>query len=87
MGSTIGFYLVIVGALNMGVEGLAGLMGKEWNILDRLFDTIVETHTLLYVAYLLIGIAALITLFGCCCKTCKASKDAVNAACMPEDKK
>ncbi len=59
----VAWTLALIGALNWGVIGLF-----EFNIVERLFGagTLIEQ-----VVYIVIGLAGLVCLFGCCCKTCK----------------
>ncbi|MFA6257326.1 MAG: DUF378 domain-containing protein [Candidatus Paceibacterota bacterium] len=62
--------LVIVGGLNWGLVGLGTLMGVEggWNVVEKLLGT---WPTVEAVVYVLVGLAALVKIFGCKCKVCK----------------
>lgn len=70
--SMISKVLVIVGGLNWGLLGVGMLMGKmtEWNVVHMLLGSwpMVEA-----VVYVLVGLAALGKVFGCCCAKCKAA--------------
>ncbi|HEV7424690.1 MAG TPA: DUF378 domain-containing protein [Candidatus Paceibacterota bacterium] len=63
--------LLVVGGLNWGILGLGMLMGKmmEWNVVHMVLGSwpVVEG-----IVYLLVGIAAVMKLFGCRCKKCAA---------------
>lgn len=69
-GCTTGFIakiLVIVGGINWGVLGLGMLIGKDWNLVGMLLNSM---PTILNIVYLLVGLSALIMIFGCKCKKC-----------------
>jgi uncharacterized membrane protein YuzA (DUF378 family) len=70
--------LLIIGGLNWGLVGLQMLFasGSNWDVVNLLLGSwpVVEG-----VVYLLVGIAALIKIFGCRCKKCKATCAACKA--------
>ncbi len=75
--SLIGKILLIVGGLNWGVVGVGLLMSKgldEWNVVHMLVGSwpVVEG-----VVYVLVGVAAVMKIFGCRCKKCMST-------CAPE---
>ena len=59
--------LVIVGGINLGIFGLGMLMQKDWNVVHMLlgFSPMIEG-----IVYLLVGIAAVMMIFGCKCHKC-----------------
>lgn len=62
--------LVIIGGLNWGLLGLGWLLGyPNWNVVNMLLGSwpMVEG-----IVYLLVGLSALVMIFGCKCKKCKA---------------
>lgn len=59
--------LVIIGGLNWGLIGAGMLMGADWNVVHMLLGA---WPTVEAIVYLLVGIAALVKLFGCRCKKC-----------------
>ncbi|MDP3989328.1 MAG: DUF378 domain-containing protein [bacterium] len=68
----IAWLLVIIGGINWGLMGIAMLMGnlaESWNVVNMLLGT---WPMLEGVVYLLVGISAIIMLFGCPCKQCRA---------------
>ena len=74
--------LLIVGGLNWGLVGVGMLMGKgleAWNVVHMLLGSwpVVEA-----IVYLLVGVAAILKIFGCPCKKCKEAC----AACAVEGK-
>jgi uncharacterized membrane protein YuzA (DUF378 family) len=76
--------LVIIGGLNWGLIGLGMLLGSvnSWNVVNMLLGSwpMVEG-----VVYVLVGVAAIMKIFGCKCAKCKAAC----TACMsgaPEEK-
>lgn len=71
--SMIGKVLVIIGGINWGLVGLGMLMGKsmsDWNVVHMIFGGM---PTLEGIIYLLVGIAAIMMIFGCKCKKCMAA--------------
>lgn len=76
MASTIGFYLVVVGALNWGLTGLGYFIGTNLNMVNMIFASMPSIE---HVVYILVGIAGLMTFMGCKCKTCMSCQ--VNATC------
>ncbi|MCE9585435.1 DUF378 domain-containing protein [Candidatus Nomurabacteria bacterium] len=59
--------LVIVGGLNWGLVGVGMFMGKEWNLVYMLLGSVSKLEALVYV---LVGLAAVMSIFGCKCKKC-----------------
>lgn len=57
--------LVIIGALNWGLIGLAGLIGSgsSWNIVDMIFGSIPMLANIIYLLVGLSGIWLLIKMF------------------------
>ncbi|MDP3956119.1 MAG: DUF378 domain-containing protein [bacterium] len=73
MGHKIAWLLAIIGGINWGLVGLGDLIGSaaNWNVVEKLLD---KWPTLLAIVYLLVGISALLLIFGCRCKKCMACK-------------
>jgi uncharacterized membrane protein YuzA (DUF378 family) len=69
--------LVVIGGLNWGLIGLGMLKSSDWNVVHMLLGSwpVVEA-----IVYILVGVAALVKLFGCPCKKCRAAC----AACSVE---
>ncbi len=65
--STIGYYLVVLGAINWGLVGLGSFFGADWNIVHMIFGSFMMVESLLYVV---IGLAGVMLLVGCKCATC-----------------
>lgn len=74
--------LLIVGGLNWGLVGASMLLGSatSWNLVAMIFGSwpVVEG-----VVYVLVGVSALISIFGCRCAKCK---DGVCENCVPGTK-
>lgn len=61
--------LVVVGGLNWGLIGVGMLMNNDLNVVHMVFGSLPNVEA---IVYLLVGIAALMKLFGYCrCKKCK----------------
>jgi len=63
--------LLIVGGVNWGLVGLGMLMGKSmeaWNVVHMILGGM---PTLEGIVYVLVGVAAVMKIFGCRCKMCR----------------
>ena len=59
--------LVIVGGVNWGLVGLGMLLGKELNVVKMLLGSMPMVEA---IVYLLVGVAAVMMIFGCKCHKC-----------------
>ena len=61
--------LLIIGGLNWGILGLGMLLGNggAWNIVNMIFGF---SPVLEGIIYILVGVAAIMKIFGCKCKKC-----------------
>lgn len=70
--------LVIIGGINWGLIGLGMLLGSSsnWNVVNMIlgFSPTVEG-----IVYVLVGIAAVMKIFGCKCHKCKVDAPAMDA--------
>ena len=75
----IGKWLVIIGGLNWGILGLGMLMGHamDWNVVHMILGSwpVVEA-----IVYILVGIAAVVKIFGCRCKKCMSGTCAADGS-------
>ena len=70
--SKLGFWLVIIGALNWGLVGFGQLFGLgNWNVVNLIFGSLPWLEA---IVYLLVGLSGIIMLTGCRCKKCKGMK-------------
>lgn len=69
MCSKIGKVLLVIGGLNWGLVGVSMLLNKEpsWNVVNMVLGSM---PTLEAIVYLLVGVAAVLAIFGCRCKKC-----------------
>ena len=67
----IGWWLVVIGALNWGLVGLGSWFGNNWNVVNLIFGSWPWLENIVYV---LVGLAAVGALVGCKCKKCKVEK-------------
>jgi len=65
--SKIGKILLIVGGINWGLVGIGMLMNSDWNVVYMLLGSM---PTLEAIVYVLVGVAAVMKIFGCKCKKC-----------------
>lgn len=63
----IGKGLVIIGGVNWGLVGVGMLMGSDWNVVKMILGAWPTVEALVYV---LVGVAAVMSIFGCKCKMC-----------------
>ncbi len=68
----IAFVLVIIGGLNWGLVALGSWMGSNWNVVNLLLGA---WPTVENVVYLLVGLSALVLMFGHKkdCRSCNPS--------------
>ncbi|MFA6585764.1 MAG: DUF378 domain-containing protein [Candidatus Paceibacterota bacterium] len=68
--------LVIIGGINWGLVGLGMLLGTVggWNVVNMILGSIPVLEAVVYV---LVGIAAVMMIFGCKCGKC------MDGACTP----
>lgn len=71
MPSTIGYYLVIVGAINWGLVGLSDFTQMNLNVVNLFFGGMPMLESLVYIV---VGVAGVMTVIGCKCSTCKACR-------------
>ena len=60
--------LLIIGGLNWGLIGLGGFLGGNWNVVHMILGGAPAVE---WIVYLLVGIAAIVKIFGCRCHKCK----------------
>ena len=60
-------WLVIIGGVNWGIVGLGMLLNKEWNLVHLIFGSMRSIEAIVYV---LVGVAAVMKIFGCKCNKC-----------------
>jgi uncharacterized membrane protein YuzA (DUF378 family) len=63
----IGKILLIVGGINWGLVGVGMLMGSDWNVIHMILGSMATVEAIVYV---LVGIVAVMKIFGCRCKKC-----------------
>ena len=59
--------LVMIGGLNWGLVGIGMLMNSDLNVIHLI---LVSMPTVEAVVYVLVGVAAVMKIFGCKCKKC-----------------
>lgn len=62
--------LVLVGALNWGVYGVSYFLGGSINVVELILGSWPAVEAIVYV---LVGIAAIVKIFGCPCGSCKSA--------------
>jgi uncharacterized protein len=79
LGNVIAKVLVIIGGINWGLVGLGMLLGKaNWNVVNLILGSMPVLEAIIYI---LVGISALMMIFGCKCGKCKGG------CCPVEEKK
>lgn len=66
---------LIIGGINWGLVGIGMLMGSDWNVVHMVFSAMPTLEAIIYV---LVGLAAVMKIFGCRCKKCMSG-------CTPSD--
>ena len=67
--STVGYYLVLIGAVNWGLVGLGYFLNGNWNVVHMLLGMWPVVESLVYVA---VGAAGVMLTIGCKCARCRA---------------
>ena len=77
----VAWWLLIIGGINWGLVGLGAFFnGNNWNVVNLLLGSV---PILEYLVYVLVGIAAVISLFGYkSCSACKDGKCAIHGSGM-----
>lgn len=60
--------LLIIGGLNWGLVGVGMLMGNDLNVVNMALGSMPTVEAIVYV---IVGLAAILKIFGCPCKKCK----------------
>lgn len=68
--SNVGFWLLVVGAVNWGLVGLGGFFGGDWNVVKMLFGNWMWLENAVYV---LVGVSGVMLAIGCKCDKCKVA--------------
>ncbi len=71
-GLRVAKWLLIIGGINWGLVGIGMIMGASvvsWNLIHAILGGVPALEGIIYV---LVGIAAIMKIFGCKCKGCKA---------------
>ncbi len=63
----IGKTLLIIGGINWGLVGVGMLMGNDLNVIHIILGSWPMVEAIVYV---LVGVAAIMKIFGCKCKKC-----------------
>ena len=71
--------LLLIGGINWGLVGLGMFLGSDLNIVHLLVGA---SPTLEAVVYILVGVAAVMKIFGCKCKKCMSTCN----SCKTDDK-
>lgn len=66
----VGKILLIIGGINWGLVGIGMLMSSNWNVVNLLLG---QWSTLEAIIYMLVGVAAVVKIFGCKCKKCQVA--------------
>jgi len=71
-GSKTALWLAGIGAINWGIYGVAGLMGKSFDLVTWI--TFGQTW-LANIIFVVVGIAGIVALWGCKCSMCKVTTE------------
>ncbi|MEK7539282.1 MAG: DUF378 domain-containing protein [Patescibacteria group bacterium] len=75
--------LLIIGGINWGLIGIGMLMNNDWNVVHMVLGAM---PTLEAIVYVLVGVAAIMKIFGCKCKRCVGG-ECINCETGSMDKK
>ena len=81
----IGKILLIIGGINWGLIGIGMLMNSgdvnALNVVHMIFQSVPTVEAIVYV---LVGVAAVMKIFGCKCKKCMTSCASCNTGSVDE---
>lgn len=61
--------LLIVGGLNWGLTGVGMMIGSNLNVVNMILGSMPMIEAIIYIV---VGIAAIVSIFGCSCAKCKS---------------
>ena len=61
--------LLIIGGLNWGLVGVGSFVGMNLNVVNMLLGAWPMVESIIYIV---VGVAAIVSIFGCPCAKCKA---------------
>ena len=67
--------LLIVGGLNWGLVGIGMLTSSDWNVVHAVLGSWATVEAIVYV---LVGLAAVMKIFGCKCSKCSSAEGAMH---------
>lgn len=70
--------LLFIGGLNWGLVGLGSFLGKDLDVVNMIFGSMSSVENAIYV---LVGLAALASLFHCKCKKCNGGCACTDGNC------
>ena len=62
--------LLIIGGLNWGLTGVGMMIGSNLNVVNMILGSMPMIEAIIYIV---VGIAAIVSIFGCPCGKCKAA--------------
>lgn len=66
MMNKIAWGLLVIGGLNWGLVGLGNLLNKgDWDVVEIVFSDVIGLPVLSDIIYLIVGIAAIVSLIKC----------------------
>ena len=80
--SMVGKILLIVGGLNWGLVGVGMFMDTNLNVVNMILGSMPTVEGIIYI---LVGIAAVMKIFGCKCKKCMAACATCGDSAKTED--
>jgi len=66
----LAWLLLVIGGLNWGLVGIGHFVNGSWDSWNVLLSVLGGLGWLLAVIYVLVGLSALMAIFGCRCKNC-----------------
>ncbi|MDE2399650.1 MAG: DUF378 domain-containing protein [Patescibacteria group bacterium] len=82
--SKIAKILLFIGGLNWGLVGIGMFMNTNLNIVHMILGSVPMLEAIVYI---LVGVAAIMKIFGCKCKKCKANCAACSCSTGSSDNK
>lgn len=70
-GHMVAWWLMWIGAVNWGLVGVGGFLGKNWNVVNIVLGSWPQVE---WIVYVLVGVSAVFMLFKDNCSMCKSAK-------------
>lgn len=72
----VAYWLMVIGGLNWGLVGIGSFFNMNLNVVNLALGSIPYADVSEPIVYILVGLAAIMGIFGCRCTSCAVHMDA-----------